>query len=890
MNVLRRFCRLCTLRRHDAELAEELEHHRAMRQADFEAQGLAPSDAALASRRAMGNVTLARDDAREVWAARWADRLWRDARYTVRGLRRDRGFTLTATVILALGITATTAVFSIADAELWKPLPFPEPEQLVSVVVRGPGDGAPTVGVAGADLEEWRAGAASAFSDLAVERGMSPRVLQLRSAESVLVTEVTSNYFRTLRRDAIAGRVFAADDARGVRSAIITDRAVARLFSGNASIVGLTLMLEGAPAVVVGVVPADDALGRSPDLFVPIDEYSAAFRDRSQPIAFSLIGRLRPGVGADRAARVLQAAVDRTTQASGGAGNRVEVEDLRNAFSGYSWRQLYFFMAASVIVLLLCAVNVAALLVSRAMRRGREFALRRALGGGVGALMHQLLVEGLVLAALGCVTGLLLASWVVGLLTPALPGDFLGRSSAIAVDLRAGVFSMAAAALATLLFALVPLPLARRGTGTSTLRDGGRAGQSRGEGRARSILLTFQIALTLVLVAGAGIFLKSFVALTRVPLGFEPSNVVAFRVALTGPRYDTDDSRRAYVERLEQRVRALPGVRMAAIATSSPLGSGPSVFIGRPDHPAPAPGDQGRALFRSIGPEYFRTLGIRMQRGREFSSVDVPGAPRTAIINTTVATRLFAPGEDPIGTVIDLLPGNRAAWTNRPGTLQIVGVVADAKEVGVNEVAFGGVYVPYAQLAAPRIEFLVRTDVPPATVLPALRAAAAEADPSIPVTSVTTLAERVDLVLKGDRFNVLLVSTFAGIGLLLATIGIYATTAYNIQARTREFGVKLALGARPGSLIGSAMWRTGRLALTSALLGLAAMLALARLLDDALYLVPGSHEGILYGVTTTDPTMLGAAFVGVLTTALAAAAVPTRQVMRIDPVEALRNE
>ncbi|HEY0872735.1 MAG TPA: ABC transporter permease [Vicinamibacterales bacterium] len=830
---------------------------------------------------------MSHENARDAWLIAWADRAWRDAKYGVRGLRREPTFALASILTLALGVGATTSVFSIADAELWKPLPYPNPEQLVGITSHA-GERAPSDGISGADLLDWRE-AATSFSHLAFDTP-SRQVLQLQTAESVLVSEVTANYFTMLGRSAVLGRTFDQSDARGPRLAVVTERAWQRLFNGDPAVIGRPLQLDGEPAMLVGVVAADDWMGSARDLFLSYDEASPAFLDRTRPVSYAVLGRLRPGLEAEAARAQLQTAATRLAEAhgTGREKHRIEVADLRTMYSGYNWRPLYFFLGASLVVLVLSTINVAMLLVSRAIRRRREFALRGALGGGQSALAGQLLMEGLLLAIPGGALGILLAFWMLGLLLPALPADFLGRGSHIALDLRVGAFTLAASGLSTLVFALVPLPVARRMTASATLRDGGRSGQSSGEGYARSVLLTAQIALTVILLAGAGILTKSFLALTQAPLGFDPTNLAALRVTAPESRYATDATLAQYAERLRESARAVAGVRIATIGTSSPLNSGPLIFFVRPDRQRPPAGEEPRGILRAVDGDYFQTTGITLLRGRAFTHLDGIGAPRVAIVNATLAQRVFGP-DDPIGQFIELLPG-RAPWTRRPGQLQIVGIAANAKEVGINEVDFAGVYVPFAQMPASSFELIVRTETPAAGLAMPLRAAAAEIDPAVPVTRVTTFDQRVWTVLQEDRLNLLLVGSFALLAIALSAIGVYGVAAYNIQARSREFGIRLALGARSAALIRSAVLRSGRLAAIGAIIGLAATLAIARLLGNALYLVPGEHSGLLYGVTTTDPAMLASALVGVLLVATAAAGVPARRISRVDPAETLRSE
>ena len=417
----------------------------------------------------------------------------------------------------------------------------------------------------------------------------------------------------------------------------------------------------------------------------------------------------------------------------------------------------------AVVVLILSTVNVATLLLGRAVRRSREFALRGALGGSVRSLARQLLVEGALITVPGAALGMLVTMWTLRLLGANLPEDLLLHGSSVPVDLRVASVALALTAATTIAFALVPMFTARRIDAHVSAGGGSRTGASTREGRTRRVLLTVQIALTVLLLSGAGLFLKSFVALTRVPLGFDPVNAMAVRATLSGPRYATDDQLRQYAGQLIANISAAPGVRDAAVASSSPLGSGPMIRFTVSGRPKPVFGDAPRAIVRAVTPSYFRTLATRVVKGREFSDADVAGAPSVAIVNENLVKQVF-PGEDPIGRAIEVFPGSRPPWTNRPGEAVIVGVASNIKEVGINEIDFADVYFPFAQMPAPALELIARTNVPPASVLPSIRQRAASVDPAIPVTSTTTLDARVSLALQGDRFNLLLTVSFAGRG------------------------------------------------------------------------------------------------------------------------------
>jgi putative ABC transport system permease protein len=482
--------------------------------------------------------------------------------------------------------------------------------------------------------------------------------------------------------------------------------------------------------------------------------------------------------------------------------------------------------------------------------------------------------------------------WILGVFATRLPVGFLERGGQFHLDARVTAFVLAVFGGTTVLLALTPLFFARRIDLNVMLGQGGRtAGRSPRQRRTRTVLLVGQVTATIVLLAGAGLFLTSFASLSHTPLGFTPQDRLALRITLSGPRYASDAAVVEFSNRLLEEARTTAGVREAAVGSGSPLDSrnAPAVQVAVPDRPRAARGQDLPAIIRTVSPAYFRALGIRQVVGREFTVTDGAGAPRVAIVNELLARRLF-PGENAVARQLEVLPRVRTDWTNRPGTVTIVGVVANVRNVGVNEIDFNNLYLPFAQAPAPSVELVVSTAIPPARVSDALRSAAARVDPALPVTGITTLTQRVEDALQGDRFNLLVIGFFAGMALLLAAVGIYGAMACAVQERTREFGVRLALGAMPHAILGAALLESARVGVAGSVLGAAIALGLAKLLGSALYLVPGEHGGLLYGVKTTDPIILGAAFVTMIAVATLSGVGPARHATRIDPLVALRNE
>ena len=881
------------LRRHrlDADLVEELENHRAMTQQRLEQAGMPAQEAASSSRRVLGNVTLAREDAREVWIWPSFERLWQDVRYGVRGLRQQPVFAATAILTLSIGIAAPTTVFSVLEAEMWKPLPFPDVDRLVAIYTTAPGPRRVRDPVSGPDFLDWQA-QTQAFEELAAIGNTAQRVLRGRDVpEFVRTTSVSSSFFTTLRRSPVLGRPFGPEDAPSPRAVILTDACWQRLFGADPNALGRTVLLDDLSYTVVGVMAPNARLVfmSDPDMFVLIDFDSAALRDRSRR-QLRVIGRVKQSLTLPAAEAELRNVAARLAidYPASHEGRGVVIEDLSASSAGFNWRPLYFFLGAAMFVLLLSCANVASLLLARAFRRQREFAVRAALGGGRAALVRQLLVEGALLAIPGTAGGVLLAVWAVGLFSASVPGDYLARGGPIEIDARVGAFALVLCCLTTMAFGLAPA-MFRRVDLSSTLAAGARAvAGSRRQRRARHALVAGEIMTAFVLVFGAGLFLTSFVRLMGVPLGFDPVNRFTMGIALTGSRYADSRATLDFSTQLLERARAIPGVAAVAVATSVPLDSGPLALFGVGGRPRPATGEEHRAVARAVSPGYFEALAIPRRAGREFTDEDVEGSPRVVIINESLARRVFA-GENPVGRELMLLPGSRTAWL-KVGTLQIVGVVSSTKDVRINEVDFNNIYLPFAQQPVTPMQLVVKASVPPAALVDPVRQAVLALDRDLPVLGVRTMAQRVHEAFREDRFHLLLIGSFALVAIVLAAGGVYAAMAYAVQQRTAEFGLRLALGARPSGILSLALGQSVRLGLAGTVLGLGLCLALARMLGDALYLVERSHNGLIYGVTTTDPVTLGYACAVIAGVTVIAGIVPARRAMRVDPVVALRSE
>jgi predicted permease len=879
MELFRRIAAWLGGRRRANDLREEMEAHRAFAQEELERAGLTPDAAAAESRRRLGNDTLAREDSRDVWIVRSLDNLRRNVRYGLRGLLREPTFALTAIITLALGTAAVTIVFSVVDAEVWRALPFPDADRLVVLHSRNPGPRGDADPLTIGELVEWRR-AMPALTAMGSTGDFTRRAVRVDAMESMLAMDVTANYFAVMGRRAIAGRVFGDEDAHGSTSALLTSRGWDRIFKNDPQAIGRTVMVDNKPRVIVGVVAADDTTGtRDGDLYLPVDE-----RDQ-EAVVYGAVGRMAPGATVETVRQQLQARIDRRADGDKTRSGHVAEAELANDFYKRSdARPLYFFLGASVFVLVLTIVNLAGLVLARGVRRMPEFALRGALGGGTRVILGQLAAEAALLAGPGCLVGLWLSAQAVHGLSSVVPADVLWRGTTIPVDYRAAMLVLAIVMVTIAGLAIAPLGVARRADASVVKAGGTRSSGLPWAAKTRERLLVAQIALTVVLLIGGALFLKSFIALTRVPLGFDANDGWSMSVSLSGDRYKDRAVVRQYMATLLDEVRSIPGVRDASVGTSSPLRSGWLAYATEPTADESVAGL--RTILRSVSPTYFRTVGTPITRGRPFTDADVAGAPSVAIVNERFVQSFFH-GADPIGRQF-IVGGSHSPVPKT--TVTVVGVAANIKEVGINEVAFADIYLAFAQLTTPGGELVVRGNGNVETMPTQLRAAAAKADPSIPVSSVSPIGRRVAVALQEDRFNFILASGFAMAALLIAAIGIYGAMAYAAVARAREFGVRLALGAAPKRLLSNALWHSARFGVIGGVIGVAAALAVSRWIGDALYLVPGKHNGLLFNVKTTDPVVLASAGAGIVLVAIVAGFIPARRLSKIDPVKILRAD
>ena len=804
----------------------------------------------------------------------------------LRRLLRTPGFSLVVLLTLALGIGANTAVFSAVDAVLLRPLPYREPERLLVVDHHYPSLKGLLAGVSAPGFVDYRT-RVRAFESAAVETRWGPNLTGTGDPERLGGGLVSGQFFPMLGVAPALGRVLRPDeDAPGrERVVVLSDGFWRRRFGADPRIVGRTLTLDGVGHEIVGVMPPDfrDPFDRTAELWRPLALAPDDFADSRRTNEFlAMTARLRPGVTVEVAGASLRTVAEQLKAAYPAAYPpdwTLRATPLRDKGTGGIRPALLVLLAAVGCVLLIACANIASLLLARAAARTREVALRTALGAGRGHLLRQSLAESLVLAAGGGVLGIVVAALGVRGLTLLSPDRF--PAGEVRLDGSVLAFATVVTVLTGIVFGMVPAFQRHAGGLRDALQEGARgaAGDRRGQ-RVRRVLVVAEVALALVLLAGAGLLLKSFARVQGVDPGFRPEGVLTATLALPGAKYDTPDKRRAFVDEVLERVRAIPGVQAAGATTGMPFGrSGDTRSFTieglalAPDQPQPW-GD-----YRTVSPDFFGALRVPLRRGRVFGAHDGPDAPRVAVVDEELATRYW-PNADPIGkrisfgSVRDSVTGQMV-----PRWLEVVGVVGHVKTEGLDADPRVQVYVPMRQSTTSAPELAVRTAGDPRRVLPALRAAVQAVDPGQPLSQVATLDELVARSVGSRQLAVVLLGLFAGLALLLASIGLYGLMSYAVAQRSREFGVRIALGAARGNVLRLVVGQGMRLALVGTGVGLVGALGLTRLL--------GSQ---LYAVEATDPATFAGVVALLLGVALAATLVPALRATATEPMRALREE
>ncbi len=800
--------------------------------------------------------------------------LVQDAKYALRTLGKSPGFTVLAVITLALGIGFNTAVFSVVDAAVLRPLAYSRPEELVRIWDSNPGRGFDRFSASPPNFVDWRAqnttlAGMAAFTGDDATLTAEGEPLRLRGYA------VSPALFPVLGVSPLYGRAFDAEDENpGREPAVLLSWSFwQRRFGGDTGVVGRTISLDGKSRTIRGVMPRGFRYpSRDADIWTPLVLDAKTLENRGAHW-LGVVARRKPGVSPAAAQADLSAIAARLAAAypEKNAGWGVVLVPLQEAIAGSARKPLLLLLGAVTFVLLIACVNVANLLFARGTSRRREIAIRGALGAGRVRLLRQMLTETLALALAGGAAGVALAVWGAETLV-ALAGDSLPRSAEVGIDGRVLLYTLAVSLAAALAAGLWPALRATSPAARDALRaSAGSAGYGPRAGAARQAMLVAEIALTLVLLVGAALLLRSMAAVLRVEPGIRPQGVLTAQLQLPRSRYPEPPQIAAFYRELTASLASLPGV--AAVGTTNFLpvtGRQYTLSVKFLDHPVPA-GDEASITYRVVGGDFFAAAGVPVKRGRVFTPEDRPGSPLVMLVNETLARRYF-PGEDPIGR--EIVIGDRVKAPRR-----VVGIVGNVLEEGLADPPLAELYVPAEQVPWDEMAILVRTAGDPLRLAPAVRSRIRSLDPKLPVEEVQALSEVVARSLGQRRFTMLLLGTFAGLALLLAAIGIYGVVAFLAGQRVREVGIRIALGARRRDVLALFLGESARFAGAGLLAGLALAVAATRLLKT-----------MLFGVAPTDPLSFAAVALVLTAVAMAASWIPARRAARIDPMAALRHE
>jgi predicted permease len=885
-----RFANLFRGERAEREMAREIESHLAILQETFEHRGLAPAEAQLAARRAYGGVEQAKELHREARSFVWIEHLAKDVRYGWRNLLRTPAFTAVAVIALALGIGANTAIFSVVNAVLLRPLAYKDADRLVTVLHNGASP------VATANYIDWRdqshsfeaMGGADYWSSNLANNDPSDS----NPAEHILGLKVTQNLLPLLGVEPLLGRLFipGEDQEGSEREVILSYRLWQRRFNRDPNVLGKPITLNGDAYTVVGVMPP--AFQFAPfwathtELWVP-NAFGNSIHERGGN-HLRVFARLKPGVSLKQAQADMATITGRLEKQYPTTNRSVVVRPLKENVVGKIETPLLMLLGAVGFVLLIACANVAHMLLARTSDRQKEIAVRTALGAGRTRVISQFLIESLLLAAVGAAIGLLLALWGTKVLV-ALSPAYIPRVETVGMDGDVVLFLLSVTVVTAVMFGLAPAMHATSGNLSGALKEGGR-GDSAGihRNRLRSFLVASEFALAFVLLIGAGLMIRSFFALQSVDPGFNPHNVLSMVVSVAGSKEEAATRRAIFYRQLLQKVRALPGVNSAGGINHLPLAGDlwdrTFAIEGRPK---PRPGAFPGAVYRIVMPGYLETMRLPLRRGRTLTDYDDARAPRVVIINERAAHKYW-PGEDPVGKRIAL----DADAANLPAWLTVIGVVANAKQEDWAAEPDPEVYLAALQhgdfLGEPGssigahmtyLTLVVRADGNLADLASAVKNTVWSFDRNLPISDVITMERVVADATAQPRFEMLLLGLFAAVALTLAAVGIYGVMSYSVARRTREIGIRISLGAGRADVLRMVMRQGMMQALVGATAGVVSALLLSQLMAK-----------MLYGVRPSDPVTFGGVAMVLGLVALLATCVPARKATRIEPMLALRNE
>jgi len=869
-----KLCRILTGRRGLAsDLSAEIDAHLEFEVRENIALGMPADEARAAARRHIGNLTRIHERAAEAWSFPSLESIAQDLRYGLRGIRRSPGFSLVVVLTLALGIGANTAIFSVVNAVLLRPLPYPAAERLVWLGESDPK--AEGISVTWVNFQHWR-NENHSFEDMA---GFRAAHLTLTGRGEPLLTRaglVTHGFFGLVGAQPVLGRFFSAsDDLPGaVPTAVLDYRFWIGKLGADPAVVGATLALDGKPYEVIGVLaPGLHFFPQSIDYYLPLHEFEGEVVDRARHGSMRLLARLKPGVTLASALADLDLIMQRLAQSDPGpeTQHRAAGAFLTEYTTGDVRPTLLILLAAAGLVLILACANVASLALARATARSREIAIRAAIGAGRKRLVRQLLTENLLLAALGGVAGGLLAQWASGALIAAGPRD-IPRLADTSFDWRVLSFAAVITMLTGLLTGIAAVITAGRRDLASALKDSARSGTGRGGQRSRSVLVVAQIAITLVLAFAAGSLLRNLVVAQTADPGFVPENVLALELVLPSASYKSPQAVGGFYDQLERDLHGLPGVTsVGAVRCPPSVGDCGDWFYSILGRPAPQPSDVPIALFNTADRDYFGAMRIPLREGRTFGDGDRAGTPLVAIVNETFA-RKWWPAESAVG--------HRVKWGGpyRDGPIyQIVGVAGNVSQMGLGTEPYPEVYLPFSQSPDRAMVVMIRAGGDASSLAPAVRRRVTAIDGNLPIESLRPFTATVAASLSQRRFSTLLLALFAGLAMALAAVGIYGLLNYWVRVREGEIAIRMALGAPRPSILRWAGWQALRLSLLGALIGMLGSWPASRFMED-----------LVFGVSHDFATLAAGGLV-VVAIAMIAAAIPVWRATHVDAVNKLHR-
>jgi predicted permease len=803
--------------------------------------------------------------------------LLKDLRFALRTMLKKPGFTLTVIATLAIGIGASTAIFTVVDAALLRGLPYKSPEQLYHLWEKTPQTEFSQREFSYPDYQDYQQ---NSSMELAGYTGGGGITTGRGDPELIMTPSVSANFFSLLGVQPVLGRTFQAGEDRfgGPRLAVLSYGMWQRRFGGDSGVVGRSITINDQNYTIIGVLPADFQFAtRSGDVWLPYQP-SEAITSRRYMHGTNVIGRLKPGVTVDQAQQEFSVMAKRIEQDHNAshAGTSMRILTLHEQFVGDVKPILFVLLGAVGFVLLIACANVASLLLTRSLSRQKEVAIRSALGASRWRVVRQMLTESVVLALLGGIAGLLIASWGVGALVAALPEQQLNSLpflNSVRIDTRILGFSFALSSLTGILFGLTPALQSARLDLNETLKEGGRSSTGGARHRLRSVFVVSEIALAVVLLVAAGLMMKSLFRLLQADVGFNPGNVLTMAVILPPAKYSQPETQVNFFQQLKEKLRSVPGVTGVGTVDMLPLQAGNTTRFYVEGDPVPPPDKLIEANMRFADETYFQTLGVPLIAGRMFDTRDDLSAPGVVILGKTVADRIFG-GRDPIGRRI------KYGSIEGPGDL-IIGVIGDVKIAGIDEPNRAVLYYPFRQGPSIATNLVIRTNTPPASVAYAIRREVRSAESAVAIFSVRSMEEIISSSPAAfmRRFPGLLISIFAAVALLLASIGIYGVVSYSVSQQIHYIGVRMALGARTADILKLVLKQGLVLAIAGVVIGVVAAALLMSLLSS-----------LLFQVQTTDPITFALVVAVLFGVALLACYVPARRATKVDPLVALRYE